>query len=1048
MTSSKPKLQMPISLTLLSLLTATSLWSQVLYQGPEAGSIPGGAAINTGGFAFATETLDRQWLPPATLPVRLLPDELNRVAPSAPLRANEFYDASIGASEVESPRQLSGFPGIPDLGASIPPDPHMAAGPNHLMAVVNSRFGIFDKAGNVLKLINADAWFANVLPNADPFDPQVVYDHHAERWIMVWIHLTESPANAKLLLSISDDSDPLGTWCNWSLPDNSFGPNTVNFFGDFPKLGIDQNAVYVTSNMFNIPAAGRSFQGTRVRVIPKAQLLDNACGPVTWNDLWDLRDPNNLSARVFTVTPAIVYGTPDQQFLFSDAPYATGTFVTLWELFDPIGTPFLAGTNIPVTASRSPTNADQLGGSTTLIDGGLNRIFRHAPVYRDGHMWGVQGVAGGTNNAFAFVRYLRINVSTYRAVDDAAFGADNFWYIYPVAMPDANGNLFINFTRTGHTEYASARFTGRLAADPPGLQASTLLKAGEANYVKTFGGTRNRWGDYLGIALDPVDSSKVWMLGQYAASEVGTGANADRWGTWVGATTFTPLPGRHVRFEPDSIHYATLELGQKSLPFPAVLSNIGTDNVTVASVRVGTPSFVLSGVPALPKTLASFNDLAFSVAFDPKQAGALRDTIKIRASGNQTVAAVPLSGRALGTATLQGVVRDSSTNAPIKARLQFFRGNETTPRATATTAANGSYSVLVLEGDYAVDVLPEIPHAPERRTLAHTFNGTTLNFALTPASVVLVNDDSVATSLEVYKTQLGQLGYKYALWNLRDEGTTVPANRLPLLAEPRLMVWFTGETKAEVLTPEDRNVIIGHLAQGHPVLLSGDNIAETSAPNDSLLAQYFGVEFNGNFASAIIRGFTGDPIGNGLLTGAQGASKDLLQLTASANSLRNRVFRYVTSTADTVTSRVAAVRAENAAQGWRAVFYGYRLESTATSTRRTIFERTLNWLKEPGTVAVEERATSNPPENFYLSQNHPNPFNPSTTITFQLPHAAFATLRVYDLSGRVIATLANERRTAGAHRVKFEAHGLTAGVYFYRLQAGENVATRKLVLLR
>lgn len=1049
MTSNKRMWQALHVAAMLVWLTAASAWAQTLYQGPEAGFIPGGASVNTGSFSTTTETRTGQWVPPAAeIPFRLLPDELNRVAPSAPLRSNEYYDTNLGGSDVETPRRVSGFPGIPDPGVSIPPDPHMAAGPNHVMGVVNSRFGIFDKKGTVLKLIDADAWYANVLPNGSPFDPQIVYDQHSERWIMVWIHLTETPAVARLLLSISDDADPLGAWCNWNLPDNAFGPNTVNFFGDFPKLGIDANAVYVTSNMFNIPAAGRGFQGARVRVIPKAQLLDNACGPVTWSDMWDLRDPSNLSARIFTVTPAIVFGTPDRQYLLSDAPYTTGTFVTLWELFDPLGTPFLSGTNVPVTASRVPPNADQLGGSATLIDGGTNRSFRHAPVYRDGYVWGVNGVAGGTNNAFAFVRYLRINTGAYQAVDDAAFGANNFWYIYPAAMPDANGNLFITFTRTGLTEYANARFTGRLAADAPGLQASTLLKAGEANYVKTFGATRNRWGDYLGIALDPADNSRVWMFSQYAASEVGGGANADRWGTWFGEATFTPLSGKHVRFEPDSVSFATLELGQQSASFQATLSNIGTDNVTAASVSVSTTSFVLSGIPTLPKTLASFNDLSFSIAFEPKQAGVLRDTIKIRDNGNQVLAAIPLSGRALGAATLRGSLRDSLTNAPINARLQFFRGNETTPRASDTTAADGSFSVLVLEGDYTIDILPEIPYPPLRASLTHPFNGSDVNYTLTPASVVLVNDDSVAANLEVYKTQLTQLGYKYALWNLRSSDVPVPVSRLSLLAPPRILVWFTGETKTEVLEPEDRAAIIAHLDNGNPVLLSGDNIAQTSAAGDDLLEKYFGVQFDGNFTPVIIRGFAGDPIGNGLLTGATGASKDVLKLSGTATGKVSRVFRYLNTATDTVTSRIAAVRAENTSANWRAAFFGFRLEVATATNRRTVFERTLNWLKETGTAVEEPHAKASVPTDFYLGQNHPNPFNPATTITFKLPQAAFATLRVYDLSGRIIATLVNEKKEAGEHRVKFEAHGLAAGMYFYRLQAGENFATRKLVLLR
>lgn len=1029
-------------------LTAAMLRAQSLYQGPAAGSIAGGAPANTGSFTVSTTAPDRQWLPPKGGGVVQYPDSLNRVAPSAPLRANEFYDASVGEFEAASPRTVSGFEGIPDLGVSIPPDPHIAAGPNHLLAVVNSQFAIFDKSGNTLKLIDADAWYNNVLANAGPFDPQVVYDHHAERWIMVWIHLTESPARAAMLLSVSDDSDPLGAWCNWSLPDNTFGLTDVNYFGDFPKLGVDANAVYVTSNMFNIPAQGRGFRGTRVRVIPKAQLLDNACGAVTWNDMWDLRDPSNLDARIFTVTPALVFGNPIAQFLLSDAPYTTGTFVTLWELFDPLGTPFMAGTNIPVTATRNPPNADQPGGSATLIDGGVNRSFRTAPVYRDGHLWGVQGVAGGTGNQYAFVRYLRLNVAAFSAVEDAAFGADNFWYIYPAGTPDGNGNLFINFTRSGRTEYASARFTGRLKNDPPGLQASSLLKEGEANYVKTFGSGRNRWGDYLGIALDPADDSKVWMLGQYAASEVGGGANADRWGTWIGELSFTPLAGRHMRFEPESYQFPTLEVGQKSLPIPVTISNIGTQSFTVASVALGISSFKLNNLPALPKTLASFNDFSFSATFEPIQAGSLQDTMIVRDNANQILAAIPLSGRALGTATLQGAVRDSLTNAPVQARLQFVRENETTPRATVNSAADGSYSALVLEGNYTVHILPEIPYAPAIRSIAHSFNGTTANFALLGAPVLLVNDDSTNASLPIYQDMLAQLGYASALWNRIDEGKTVPAERLPLLAAPRLMIWFTGSTQTNVLSAEDRNVIIGHLRQGNPVILTGDNIAETSPPNDSLLTRYFGAAFESNFSQVIIRGFAGDPIGNGLLTGAPGTSKDVLKLSNAALGLVNKVFRYQTTASDTVTSRLAAVRAENAAQGWRAAFFGFRLDAATATNRRTILDRTIKWLTDTTTVAVADRPAASTPRDFYLSQNHPNPFNPTTLITFHLPAAAVATLKVFDLAGREVATLINGKLSAGEHRVQFNAGALAAGVYLYRLQSGENTATRKLVLLR
>lgn len=85
---------------------------------------------------------------------------------------------------------------------------------------------------------------------------------------------------------------------------------------------------------------------------------------------------------------------------------------------------------------------------------------------------------------------------------------------------------------------------------------------------------------------------------------------------------------------------------------------------------------------------------------------------------------------------------------------------------------------------------------------------------------------------------------------------------------------------------------------------------------------------------------------------------------------------------------------------------------------------------------------------FALSQNYPNPFNPSTVIGYQLPAAGNVTLKVYDLLGREIASLVNEEKPAGEYEVEFNAGGLSSGVYFYRLKAGENVETKKMLLIR
>ncbi len=119
-----------------------------------------------------------------------------------------------------------------------------------------------------------------------------------------------------------------------------------------------------------------------------------------------------------------------------------------------------------------------------------------------------------------------------------------------------------------------------------------------------------------------------------------------------------------------------------------------------------------------------------------------------------------------------------------------------------------------------------------------------------------------------------------------------------------------------------------------------------------------------------------------------------------------------------------------------------------------------NWWNTPSqwqTVAMvgpmEPTSSEDPselPEVYALAQNYPNPFNPSTNIRFQLPQAEQVTLRVFDVLGREVAALLDNTSLAGGeHTVKFDASGLTSGVYLYRLEAGASfVQTRRMMLVK
>jgi hypothetical protein len=85
---------------------------------------------------------------------------------------------------------------------------------------------------------------------------------------------------------------------------------------------------------------------------------------------------------------------------------------------------------------------------------------------------------------------------------------------------------------------------------------------------------------------------------------------------------------------------------------------------------------------------------------------------------------------------------------------------------------------------------------------------------------------------------------------------------------------------------------------------------------------------------------------------------------------------------------------------------------------------------------------------FNLEQNYPNPFNPSTVIRYTVPARLHVTISVFNTLGQQVATLVNGFKEAGYHELRFDASGLASGVYFYRLRAGEYLATKRLLLIQ
>ncbi|MEO8167184.1 MAG: T9SS type A sorting domain-containing protein, partial [bacterium] len=99
-------------------------------------------------------------------------------------------------------------------------------------------------------------------------------------------------------------------------------------------------------------------------------------------------------------------------------------------------------------------------------------------------------------------------------------------------------------------------------------------------------------------------------------------------------------------------------------------------------------------------------------------------------------------------------------------------------------------------------------------------------------------------------------------------------------------------------------------------------------------------------------------------------------------------------------------------------------------------------------LSVELLESETIPTQISLAQNYPNPFNPSTTIRFEIPNSTRLTLKVFDVVGKEVATIASGEFNAGAYTATFDASSLSSGLYFYRLEAAGFSKTMKMILMK
>ena len=417
----------------------------------------------------------------------------------------------------------------------IPPDTMGAVGPDHLVSLLNSDFGVFQKTtGAVLQKTSLQSFWGSLGTGAGepadfPFDPKILYDQHSERFVAITLGGSSAP-DSWIMVAVSSSSDPTGAWRKWAIDaDKDNDVQLSNNSADYPGLGVDAFNVYITANMYDGANVG---QYSKLWVIPKAQLL--AVLPPTKITWFEFPNPPGSD---FTMQPAHTFGTPGSEYFLFEG--STNHLAVGW--MDNIsGTPVW---HSPVqVAVTSYTSTDKLpgapqSGNDNTIDTSDTRLLN--VVYRNGSVWATHHVVGPSGKVE--VAWYRINPGPGTLVSEGRVNDPNRWFYYPSIAVNKDNVAAIGFSGSSRDEYVGGYYT--IIQPTTGTAENVaLLKAGDAPYYKTGqtfgntgGGTDNRWGDFSATVVDPTDDTSFWTLQEYAKLPV---AGISQWGTWWGK--FTP----------------------------------------------------------------------------------------------------------------------------------------------------------------------------------------------------------------------------------------------------------------------------------------------------------------------------------------------------------------------------------------------------------------------------------------------------------------------------------------------------------------------------
>jgi hypothetical protein len=550
-------------------------------EGPKPGQIPGSADGGRIESQISGAEADRLRAEALRMPPSLSVDE-GPIAPGA-----DGPVASVSFDSLDANSCCGG-------STNVPPDPELAVGPNHIIAVVNVAFEIYDKSGTRLQGPTTFASFFSGVPGCSAvFDPNVIYDEEHDRFV-----LGVDDNGVGYCVAATTGSNPQGSWHRYR-----FATNVNGWFFDYPHAGVGLDGVYMGANMFT--SSTGPFAEGRIWAMDKFAMYAGSPMSVVTRSTgsYGTPQPMNLHGWAQGTWPV---GGP--HYILTDGPLFDGAHYGVWSWNNPLGANILTnlGTvdlngatgvtaGFPIDSVQAGTNIDLQANDWRVQDA----------EYRNGYIWmaNTQGCnpGGGTVNC---VRWAQIDPGGPTIVDAGVFGSSGDYRTFADLAVDDCDNMAVGYTKSSSAIWPSVWVTGRESTDTPGtLQAEQQLKAGERFYRDWLSGAR-RWGDYTGMTIDP-DGVTFWYLGEYSKNIVNF-ANT-YWGTYIGSFSFDSCVSGGPSEAPEKASNPSPGNGVSDVGVESILGWTAGVRTTTHHVYFGTDSTPDSSEYQGPQSGASFD---------------------------------------------------------------------------------------------------------------------------------------------------------------------------------------------------------------------------------------------------------------------------------------------------------------------------------------------------------------------------------------------------------------------------------------------------------